>query len=94
MPKLKTKSAAKKRFTVTANGKVKAKAAFTRHMMKNKSQKMKRHARGTSVMFKTDGRTILLNWMPTLRKKLRKARSTITKTVKAAASRALAASKK
>ena len=72
MPKLKTKSAAKKRFSVTATGKVKAKAAFTRHMMKNKSQKMKRKARGTEVMFKTDGRTVLINWLPYLRTKMRK----------------------
>jgi large subunit ribosomal protein L35 len=71
MPKLKTKSAAKKRFTVTGTGKVKSKAAFTRHMMKNKSQKMKRQARGTRVMFETDGKTILVNWLPYLRSKLR-----------------------
>jgi large subunit ribosomal protein L35 len=74
MPKLKTKSAAKKRFKVTASGKVKSKSAFTRHMMKNKSQKMKRQARGTTVMFKTDGITIIKNWLPTLWGKLRKSK--------------------
>ena len=75
MPKLKTKSACKKRFTVTGTGLVKSKAAFTRHMMKNKSQKMKRKARGTSVMFKTDGEKILKCWMPSLRRKLRNRRT-------------------
>jgi large subunit ribosomal protein L35 len=77
MPKLKTKSAAKKRFKVTATGKVKAKKAFTRHMMKNKSQKMKRQARGTHVMFASDAKTILVNWLPKLRSKLRKAKNRI-----------------
>ena len=75
MPKLKTKSAAKKRFKVTGTGKVVSKSAFTRHMMKNKSQKVKRKARGTHVMFKTDGKTVLINWLPNLRRKLRKAKS-------------------
>ncbi len=74
MPKLKTKSAAKKRFTLTASGKVKSKAAFTRHMMKNKSQKMKRKARGTTVMFKTDGINIVKCWMPALLRKMRKSK--------------------
>lgn len=77
MPKLKTKSAAKKRFKVTATGQVKAKAAFTRHMMKNKSQKVKRKARGTHVMFKTDAKTVLVNWLPKLRSKLRRAKNRI-----------------
>ena len=84
MPKLKTKSAAKKRFTVTATGKVKAKSAFTRHMMKNKSQKMKRQARGTNVMFETDAKTVLINWLPYLRTKLRRAKPRNTDTTQTA----------
>jgi large subunit ribosomal protein L35 len=82
MPKLKTKSAAKKRFKVTGTGKVVSKAAFTRHMMKNKSQKMKRKARGTHVMFKTDGEKILINWMPYLRTKMRKAKNRVINALK------------
>lgn len=78
MPKLKTKSAAKKRFKVTGTGKVVSKSAFTRHMMKNKSQKMKRQARGTSVMFKTDGITIIKNWLPNLWGKMRKRKARTT----------------
>lgn len=76
MPKLKTKSAAKKRFIVTATGKVKSKAAFTRHMMRNKSQKMKRQARGTFTMNESDAKVILTNFLPYARRKARKARAT------------------
>lgn len=85
MPKLKTKSAAKKRFTVTATGKVKSKGALTRHMMRNKSQKMKRQARGTHVMAEPDAVKILINYLPYSRRKARKARPTaaITATVEA-----------
>lgn len=83
MPKLKTKSAAKKRFKVTATGKVKTKAAFTRHMMRNKSQKMKRKARGTMVMHWADAKKVLINFLPFARRKARKQReaATITATV-------------
>jgi len=85
MPKLKTKSAAKKRFSVTATGKVKSKGAFSRHMMRNKSQKMKRQARGTHIMHEADAKTILINYLPYKRSKARKARPTaaITATVEA-----------
>ncbi len=85
MPKLKTKSAAKKRFKVTATGKVKGKAAFTRHMMRNKSTKMKRKARGTMVLFAADAMKILVNYMPYMRRKARKpkARTIITANVEA-----------
>jgi len=74
MPKMKTKSAAKKRFKVTANGKVKSKAAFTRHMMRNKSTKMKRQARGTMVMNESDAKVILTCFLPYSRRKARKAK--------------------
>lgn len=74
MPKLKTKSAAKKRFSVTASGHVKSKSAFTRHMMRNKSQKMKRQARGTYVLCDADAKVILTNYLPYSRRKARKAR--------------------
>lgn len=76
MPKLKTKSAAKKRFSVTATGKVKSKSAFTRHMMRNKSQKMKRQARGTYILCAADTKVILTNYLPYSRRKARKARPT------------------
>ena len=41
MPKLKSHSSAKKRFRLTATGKVKRFQAFTSHMMRNKSKKAK-----------------------------------------------------
>ena len=50
MPKLKTKSAIKKRFSLTATGKVKGTNAFKRHNLLCKSQKMKRNARGSATM--------------------------------------------
>jgi large subunit ribosomal protein L35 len=78
MPKMKTKSAAKKRFIVTATGKIKSKAAFTRHMMRNKSTKMKRQARGTFTMNDADTKVILTHFLPYARRKARKARATAT----------------
>ena len=45
MSKMKTKSGAKKRFRLTASGKVRMNAAFRRHMMINKSRKMKRQSK-------------------------------------------------
>ena len=42
MPKLKTHSASKKRFRVTANGKVKMTHAFRRHRLVSKTRKSKK----------------------------------------------------
>lgn len=50
MPKLKTKSAAKKRFRFTAGGKVRANVACKRHNLRKRPQKMKRQARGTMIL--------------------------------------------
>lgn len=54
MPKMKTKSGAKKRFKLTAKGKVKSGGAFTSHMMMNKPKSMKRKARRTMILSKPD----------------------------------------
>lgn len=67
MPKMKTKSGAKKRFKVTGSGKVVMKQAHTRHRLISKPQQMKRKARGTTLADKADVRTIL-SWMPYARK--------------------------
>jgi len=76
MPKMKTKSSAKKRFKVTATGKVKAKKAFARHMMMNKPKSMKRKTRGMTVLFASDAANILKSWMPyAKRKKSKSAKS-------------------
>ena len=64
MPKMKTKSGAKKRFSRTASGRVKVKQAYARHMMRNKSKSMKRKARGTTILCDQDERIVLRNFLP------------------------------
>ncbi len=54
MPKMKTKSSAKKRFKVTASGRVKAAQAGKQHGMIKRSNKFLRNARGTSLLCKAD----------------------------------------
>jgi len=56
MPKMKTKSAAKKRFKITATGKVVAAAAGKRHGMIKRTNKFIRDARGTMVLAEADGK--------------------------------------
>lgn len=63
MPKLKTKSAAKKRFNFTASGKVIAQPAYKRHNLRKRSQKMKRQTRGTMILSVSDVKTIV-KYMP------------------------------
>jgi len=58
MPKLKSKSGAKKRFSLTGSGKVRRNHAFKRHCLDQKPQKMKRKARGTTVMSDADARIV------------------------------------
>jgi large subunit ribosomal protein L35 len=48
MPKMKTKSGAKKRLRVRAGGSVKRAQAFKRHILTKKTTKNKRHLRGTA----------------------------------------------
>lgn len=74
MPKMKTHSGAKKRFSVTRRGKVQARAAAKRHLMTNKSKRMKRNGKSTLIMAEMDSRIILDNFMPYQRKKLRNGR--------------------
>jgi large subunit ribosomal protein L35 len=75
MPKMKTKSGAKKRFRVTGTGRVKFKPAKSRHMMMNKPKSMKRKIRGMQLLADCDARIILENFVPYLRgrKKVKKA---------------------
>ena len=58
MPKLKNKSSAKKRFRLTAKGKVRANHAYKSHFLRRRPQKMKRSARGTQIMAPSDARII------------------------------------
>ena len=63
MPKMKTKSSAKKRFKVTASGRVKSSQAGKRHGMIKRSRKFIRNARGTIIMSKAD-ENIVKSFMP------------------------------
>ena len=58
MPKMKTKSGAKKRFKLTASGKVKAGQVGKRHGMIKRSNKQIRNLRGTDILSSPDARTI------------------------------------
>lgn len=68
MPKMKTKSGAKKRFRVTSSGKVKCKQAKMRHMQMNKPKSMKRKARHGKTLCDADARIVLRNFLPYSRK--------------------------
>ena len=63
MPKMKTKSGAKKRFKMTGTGKVKAGAQGKRHGMIKRTAKFVRNARGTMVLGDSDAR-IVKKYMP------------------------------
>jgi large subunit ribosomal protein L35 len=54
MPKMKTHSGAKKRFKVTANGKVLGRSAFSSHILEKKSPKRKRRLAEPAVISKAD----------------------------------------
>ncbi len=63
MPKLKTKSSVKKRFKITATGKVLAGPGKKRHGLINRTQKAKRQNRGSQVLTHEDGLTVK-QWTP------------------------------
>ena len=54
MPKLKTKSGAKKRFKVTGSGKIKRKKAFMNHILTKKGTKQKRRLGQKTTVKKVD----------------------------------------
>ena len=64
MPKLKTKSGAKKRFKLSATGKVMHAQMGKRHGMIKRTNKQIRNLRGTRVMFKTDGENVKKYFLP------------------------------
>jgi large subunit ribosomal protein L35 len=64
MPKMKTNSGAKKRFKLTASGKVKVGQAGKRHGMIKRSNKFIRQARGTMVMAEPDARVVRRHFLP------------------------------
>ena len=63
MPKMKTKSSAKKRFKITATGKVVAAAAGKRHGMIKRSTKFIRDVTGTMILSDADAK-IVKKYMP------------------------------
>jgi large subunit ribosomal protein L35 len=54
MPKMKTKSAAKKRFRLSAGGKLVRRRAFRAHLLEHKSAKRRRVKRHTKEMAPAD----------------------------------------
>ncbi len=65
VPKLKSKSGAKKRFRATAGGKVRANHAFKRHNLRKRSTKMKRSTRRGFILSKSDSE-IVKKYLPYL----------------------------
>ncbi|WP_031550163.1 50S ribosomal protein L35 [Parvularcula oceani] len=63
MPKLKTKSGAKKRFKITGSGKIKCGQTGKRHGMIKRTPKQIRQKRGTTVMAEAD-QAIVKKYMP------------------------------
>jgi len=58
MPKLKSKSGAKKRFRLTASGKVRANQAGKRHGMIKRTKKQIRNLRGTTILSDQDAKIV------------------------------------
>jgi large subunit ribosomal protein L35 len=60
MPKMKTKSGAKKRFSITGTGKIKRKHAYKSHILTKKTTKRKRALTHTTTVADPDKKNILL----------------------------------
>ena len=58
MPKMKSHSGAKKRFRKTGTGKLRARHAYSSHILEKKSQKRKRNFRKPLVVAKADEKTV------------------------------------
>lgn len=64
MPKMKTKSGAKKRFKVTGTGKIVAGQSGKRHGMRKRSKRFIRDQRGGTVLNESDATIIRKNFIP------------------------------
>lgn len=60
MPKMKTKSSAKKSFKVTASGKIKREKAYRSHILTSKTTKRKRNLRKKTLVSAADEKRIKL----------------------------------
>jgi large subunit ribosomal protein L35 len=58
MPKMKTKSSAKKRFKLTGSGKIKRQHAFKSHILTKKSKKRKLKLTHSTLVHKSDENSI------------------------------------
>ncbi|MBI4535058.1 MAG: 50S ribosomal protein L35 [Ignavibacteriae bacterium] len=58
MPKMKTKSAAKKRFKVTGTGKIKRAKAYRSHILTSKTRKRKRKLRHPGFVSQQDKKSV------------------------------------
>ncbi len=58
MPKVKTKSGAKKRFKLTGTGKIKRKHAFKSHILTKKETKQKRNLTHSTLVSKSDEKNV------------------------------------
>ncbi len=58
MPKMKTKSSAKKRFKMTGTGKIKRKHAFKNHILTKKGTKQKRNLTKSGLVHKSDTNSV------------------------------------
>ncbi|MDR2172235.1 MAG: 50S ribosomal protein L35 [Planctomycetaceae bacterium] len=64
MPKQKTHKGIKKRFKLTANGKVKHRHSGTSHLAFRLTKKQRRHLRGTTVVSKSETAKIIVSLTP------------------------------
>ena len=64
MPKMKTKSGAKKRFRLTGTGKVRANQAGKRHGMIKRTNKQIRNLRGTTILNPSDAKIVITYFLP------------------------------
>ncbi|MCC5979393.1 MAG: 50S ribosomal protein L35 [Salinarimonas sp.] len=67
MPKLKTKSSAKKRFKISGTGKVIRTQAGKQHGMIKRTNKQIRNQRGTAVMFEGEAHNVRKYFLPNSR---------------------------
>ena len=64
MPKMKSKSSAKKRFKFTANGKILRAQAGKRHGMIKRAKKQIQDKRGTTLMHPADAKVVRKYYLP------------------------------
>ena len=64
MPKMKTKKAGAKRFSLTGTGKVKYKKMNLRHILTKRSPKRKRQLRAAGILAEADARRVRKQMLP------------------------------